>query len=46
MASLGHPGKYVVVVLHVGRSKASYIKLVLHLEPQTGKNGFMLFDFA
>jgi hypothetical protein len=36
VASLGI-GNYVVVVLNVGGSKASNIKLVLHREPPTGK---------
>jgi 8-oxo-dGTP pyrophosphatase MutT (NUDIX family) len=39
MAFVGH-GHYVVVVLHVGGSKASDIKLVLHNEPCTGKTWF------
>jgi ADP-ribose pyrophosphatase YjhB (NUDIX family) len=30
-------GNCVIVVLHVGRTKASYIKLVLQSEPRTGK---------
>ena len=37
MAPLG-PGYYVVVTLHVGGSKASYIKLVLKCEPWVGRN--------
>jgi 8-oxo-dGTP pyrophosphatase MutT (NUDIX family) len=36
MAYVG-PSHYVVVVLHVGGSKASDIKLVLHREPRIGK---------
>jgi 8-oxo-dGTP pyrophosphatase MutT (NUDIX family) len=39
MASLGH-GNYFVVVLLVGGSKASGIKLVLQREPRTGKTWF------
>jgi 8-oxo-dGTP pyrophosphatase MutT (NUDIX family) len=39
MASVG-PGHYVVVVLHAGISKASYIKLVLQREPRIGKAWF------
>jgi 8-oxo-dGTP pyrophosphatase MutT (NUDIX family) len=39
MASIGL-GHYVVVVLHVGGSKASYIKLVLQREPRIGKAWF------
>jgi hypothetical protein len=41
MASLG-PGNYVVVVLHVGGSKASDIKLVLQREPRIGKTLFIV----
>jgi hypothetical protein len=36
MASVG-PGRYVVVVLHVGGTKLSDVKLVLQREPRTGK---------
>jgi hypothetical protein len=36
MVSVGL-GHYVVVVLHVGGSKASDIKLVLYREPRIGK---------
>jgi 8-oxo-dGTP pyrophosphatase MutT (NUDIX family) len=39
MVSVG-PGHYVVVVLHVGGSKASDIKLVLQHEPRIGKPWF------
>jgi hypothetical protein len=39
MASIG-PGRYVVVVLHVGGSKLTDIKLVLQREPSTGKTLF------
>jgi 8-oxo-dGTP pyrophosphatase MutT (NUDIX family) len=39
MASVEH-GHYVVVVLHVGGSKASDIKLVLQREPRNGKTLF------
>jgi ADP-ribose pyrophosphatase YjhB (NUDIX family) len=39
MASVG-PGRYVVVVLHVGGTKLSDIKLVLQREPRTGKTWF------
>jgi 8-oxo-dGTP pyrophosphatase MutT (NUDIX family) len=39
MASLG-PGRYVVVVLHVGGTKQYDIKLVLQREPRTGKTWF------
>jgi hypothetical protein len=39
MAYVG-PGRYVVVVLHVGGSKASDIKLVLQREPRFGKTWF------
>jgi ADP-ribose pyrophosphatase YjhB (NUDIX family) len=34
------PGRYVVVVLHVGGTKLSDIKLVLQREPRTGKTWF------
>jgi 8-oxo-dGTP pyrophosphatase MutT (NUDIX family) len=40
MASLG-PRNYGVVVLHVGGSKASNIKLVLPREPRTGTTWFL-----
>jgi ADP-ribose pyrophosphatase YjhB (NUDIX family) len=33
-------GRYVVVVLHVGGTKLSYVKLVLQREPRTGKTWF------
>jgi 8-oxo-dGTP pyrophosphatase MutT (NUDIX family) len=36
MASVG-PGRFVVVVIHVGGTKLSNIKLVLQREPRTGK---------
>jgi hypothetical protein len=36
MASIG-PGRYVVVVLHVGGSKLADTKLVLQREPRSGK---------
>jgi hypothetical protein len=39
MASVG-PGRYVVVVLHVGGSKLSDIKPVLQREPRSGKTWF------
>jgi 8-oxo-dGTP pyrophosphatase MutT (NUDIX family) len=39
LTSLGH-GDYIVVVLHVGGSKASDIKLVLQLEPRYNKTWF------
>jgi ADP-ribose pyrophosphatase YjhB (NUDIX family) len=39
MASLG-PGIYVVVLIHVGGTKVSNVKLVLQREPRTGKNWF------
>jgi 8-oxo-dGTP pyrophosphatase MutT (NUDIX family) len=39
MASVG-PGRYVVVVLHVGGTKRSDVKLVLQREPRTGKTWF------
>jgi hypothetical protein len=38
MASVG-PGRYVVVVLHVGGTKLSDVKLVLQREHRTGKIG-------
>jgi 8-oxo-dGTP pyrophosphatase MutT (NUDIX family) len=40
MASVGH-GNYVVVVLTVGGSKASNIKLVLQRKPRNGKIWFL-----
>jgi 8-oxo-dGTP pyrophosphatase MutT (NUDIX family) len=40
MASVGH-GNYVVVVLYVGNSKASYIELVLQPEPRYGRTWFL-----
>jgi 8-oxo-dGTP pyrophosphatase MutT (NUDIX family) len=39
MAHVG-PGHYVMVVMHVGGSKASDIKLVLQREPRIGKTWF------
>jgi ADP-ribose pyrophosphatase YjhB (NUDIX family) len=39
MASVGH-GRYVVVVIHVGGTKLSNVKLVLQREPRTGKTWF------
>jgi 8-oxo-dGTP pyrophosphatase MutT (NUDIX family) len=39
MASVG-PGRYVVVVIHVGGTKLSNVKLVLQREPRTGKTWF------
>jgi ADP-ribose pyrophosphatase YjhB (NUDIX family) len=39
MASVG-PGRYVVVVIHVGGTKLSNAKLVLKREPRTGKTWF------
>jgi ADP-ribose pyrophosphatase YjhB (NUDIX family) len=39
MAFVG-PGRYVVVVIHVGGTKLSYIKLVLQREPGFGKKWF------
>jgi hypothetical protein len=44
MASAG-PGDYVVILLIVGRSKASDIKLVLVREPRLVKLGFLLVRF-
>jgi hypothetical protein len=41
MASVGH-GRSVVVVLHVGGTKLSDIKLVLQREPRSGKLGSRL----
>jgi ADP-ribose pyrophosphatase YjhB (NUDIX family) len=45
MASVG-PGRYVVVVLHVGGTKLSNIKLVLQREPRTGKTWFPAGSFT
>jgi 8-oxo-dGTP pyrophosphatase MutT (NUDIX family) len=39
MASV-RPGRYVVVVLHVGGTKLSDVKLVLQCEPRIGKTWF------
>jgi 8-oxo-dGTP pyrophosphatase MutT (NUDIX family) len=39
MASVG-PRRFVVVVIHVGGTKLSNIKLVLQREPRTGKTWF------
>jgi 8-oxo-dGTP pyrophosphatase MutT (NUDIX family) len=39
MASVG-PGRYVVVVIYVGGTKLSNVKLVLQREPRTGKTWF------
>jgi ADP-ribose pyrophosphatase YjhB (NUDIX family) len=39
MASLG-PGHYVVLVIHVGGTKPSDLKLVLQREPRSGKTWF------
>ena len=39
MASVG-PGRYVVVVIHVGGTKLSNVKLVLQREPRTSKTWF------
>jgi 8-oxo-dGTP pyrophosphatase MutT (NUDIX family) len=39
MAFVG-PGRYVVVVLHVGGTKLSDIKLVLQREPRSSKTWF------
>jgi 8-oxo-dGTP pyrophosphatase MutT (NUDIX family) len=39
MASVG-PGRYVVVVIHVGGTKVSNVKLVLQREPRTRKAWF------
>jgi ADP-ribose pyrophosphatase YjhB (NUDIX family) len=41
MASVGLR-RYVVVVLHVGGTKLSDIKLVLQLEPRSGKTWFLV----
>jgi 8-oxo-dGTP pyrophosphatase MutT (NUDIX family) len=40
MASLG-PRNHVVILLAVGGSNASYIKLVLQREPRNGKSWFL-----
>jgi 8-oxo-dGTP pyrophosphatase MutT (NUDIX family) len=45
MASIG-PGRYVVVVLNVGGSKLSDIKLVLQREPRHGKTWFPAGSFT
>jgi 8-oxo-dGTP pyrophosphatase MutT (NUDIX family) len=39
MASLG-PGHYVVLVIHIGGTKLSDVKLVLQREPRSGKTWF------
>ena len=39
MASLG-PGHYAVMVIHVGGTKPSDLKLVLQREPRSGKTWF------
>jgi 8-oxo-dGTP pyrophosphatase MutT (NUDIX family) len=39
MASVG-PGRYVVVVIHVGGNELLNVKLVLQREPRTGKTWF------
>jgi 8-oxo-dGTP pyrophosphatase MutT (NUDIX family) len=39
MASVG-PEHYVVIVIHVGGTKLSDVKLVLQREPRTGKTWF------
>jgi hypothetical protein len=39
MASTG-PGRYVVVVLHLGGIKLADVKLVLQREPRYGKTWF------
>jgi 8-oxo-dGTP pyrophosphatase MutT (NUDIX family) len=39
MASVG-PGRFVVIVIHVGGTKLSNIKLVLQRKPRTGKTWF------
>jgi hypothetical protein len=41
MAFVG-PERYVVVILHVGGTKLSDVKLVLQPEPRTGKLGSRL----
>jgi hypothetical protein len=40
MSSVG-PGNYVVIIPHVGGTKASDIKLVLQSEPRTSKSWFV-----
>jgi ADP-ribose pyrophosphatase YjhB (NUDIX family) len=40
MAAYVGPGRYVVVILHVGGTKLSDVKLVLQREPRTGKTWF------
>jgi 8-oxo-dGTP pyrophosphatase MutT (NUDIX family) len=45
MAYVGH-GRYVVVVLHVGGSKLSDVKLVLQREPCSGKTWFPTFSIS
>jgi 8-oxo-dGTP pyrophosphatase MutT (NUDIX family) len=45
MTSIG-PGRYVVVVLHVGGTKLSHVKLVLQREPRTGKTWFLVGSFT
>jgi 8-oxo-dGTP pyrophosphatase MutT (NUDIX family) len=45
MASVG-PGHYVVVVLHVGGTKLSAVKLVLQREPQSSKTWFHVGSFT
>jgi hypothetical protein len=44
MASVGL-GRYVVLVLRVGGSKLSDVKLVLQREPRSGKTRFQLVRF-
>jgi ADP-ribose pyrophosphatase YjhB (NUDIX family) len=39
MASLGH-GHYVVLIIHVGGTKPSDVKLILQREPRSGKTWF------
>jgi 8-oxo-dGTP pyrophosphatase MutT (NUDIX family) len=45
MASVG-PGRYVVVVIHVGGTKLSNVKQVLQREPRTGKTWFTVGSVA
>jgi 8-oxo-dGTP pyrophosphatase MutT (NUDIX family) len=45
MAYVG-PGRYVVVVLHVGGTKLSNVKLVLQREPRTDKTWFPVGSVA
>jgi ADP-ribose pyrophosphatase YjhB (NUDIX family) len=45
MASVG-PGRYVVVVIHVGGTKLLNIKIVLQREPRTGKTWFPVGSVA